>query len=178
MYTCVCAHTHVFMYMYTCMCIHTCMYIHTRACTCTRTHTRGCVSHAHTRARVSLHVHVCVRTHVSHVQVCACTCTRACMHVCTCISIPQNPNWNPPFHKTQVCVFFPIFLCLPPRLHGFVLGQHHRQKISCSIHVNSSRAHVYASMYVISARALKSLRPPLHLPPLRAQCLHRAICVQ
>ena len=33
------------------------------------------------------------------------------------------PNWNPPFRNTQVCLFFPIFLCLPPRLHGFVLGQ-------------------------------------------------------
>ena len=47
------------------------------------------------------------------VAVCACA-------VSTCISLSPSgsplypPNWNPPFRNTQVCLFFPTFLCLPP----------------------------------------------------------------
>jgi hypothetical protein len=113
--------------------------VHTRARVHARAHVVTFHTHAHVHASPSLstHVRACM---MRVIYKCMCVCT-SYMHLPPVLPSLHHPNWNPPFRNTQVYLLFPIFLSLPPRLYGFVLGQHHRQKISCPIHVNSSRTH-------------------------------------
>ena len=116
MYVCVCAcvYVHIYKYIYIYVHVHVHIYTHARAHIVTF-HTHACI-----HASPSLAIHARAYMHVIY----------TCMYVCTSyIHLPpvlptlHHQNWNPPFRNTQVCLFFPIFLCLPPRLHGFVLGQ-------------------------------------------------------